>query len=474
MSSEDERRALLALTVSSTSTSTSGGGADGGTDGSGGTRGRVLATLFVGSVLFLASVVAVSTREADVRANERLGDALDADASSVWSLERLVTPEALGEPRPVAAALGRYNVSVPRKPSGKRSPITYTLHMGCESDALKTAFPEFFGPGANVTEARIVYHNFNGKDFFEWSKGVKMESSNLFPGDTQTWAATTAALNHEWGFALKNAQGTILREIGPNRFNSQRVRRKNLPRSALNVHDSCVHSYGGFINRIINIDAMRTTERSPRGYVDFTFGTCRESCHPDGEPHEWTAAERDLMTSVLEAQPPRGIGFSYIMFGWNNLGVCTMNLYASRSPPGNPATECEDIVIHFDPRPKWPGHASRFITDDNRCGTWQFSYAPESDTSWHWRTDKLGSIEENDDTEWRIDFKYTAGGVEIRMGKDKEYYNLFPWSGDSGVDAITRITKGFNTHYHRAGVPGTCYLSAVWPERAPKDPFYVP
>lgn len=466
MSSEDERGMLLA--------STSASGDREGARSSAGAGARWVLASVVGVVVFLASVVAVWTREADVRANERLGDALDADASSVWSLERLVTPEALGAPRPVEAALGRYNVRVPRKPSGKRSPITYTLHMGCESDALKTAFPEFFGPGANVTEARIVYHNFGGNEFFDWSKGVKMESSNLFPGDTQAWAVTTDALNHEWGFALKNAQGKILREVGPNKFNSKRVRRKDLPRSALQVRDSCVHSYGGYINRIINIDAARTTERSPRGYVDFTFGTCRESCHPDGEPHEWTPAERNLMTSVLEAQPPRGIGFSYIMYGWNNLGVCTMNLFASRADTSNPTQMCDDIVIHFDPRPKWSGHPSRFITDDSRCGTWQNNYAAESDQSWWWRTDKLGSIEENDDTEWRIDFKYTAAGVEIRMGKDKEYYNLFPWSGDSGVDAITRITTAFNTNYHRAGVPGTCYLSAVWPERAPKDPFYVP
>jgi hypothetical protein len=457
MSSEVERRALLADARAD--------------DGARGKR-RVLGSL--GLMFFLAAALAVSTREREARANERLGDALDVNVRSVWSLGHLVTPEALGAPRPVATALGLYDTRVPSKPSGKRSPITYTLHMGCESDALKTAFPDFFGPGANVTEARIVYHNFDSSDWFDWSKGVKMEKSNLFPGDTHAWAATTAELNHEWGFALKNAQGRILREIGPNEFNSKKIPRKDLPESALTPHDSCVTSYGGYINRIINIDAARHTERSPKGYVDFTFGTCKESCHPDGEPHEWTAAERDIMTAALEAQPPRGLGFSYVMYGWNRLGVCTMNLYAARSPPGNPTQECEDVVIHFDPRPKWTGQPSLFITDDKRCGTWQNAYAPRSDQSWWWRTDKLGSIEENDDTEWRIDFKYTAGGVEIRMGKDKEYYNLFPWSGDSGVDTINAINTGFNRNYHRSGVPGTCYLSAVWPERAPKDPFYVP
>ena len=111
---------------------------------------RVLATVVGAVVVVLASVIVVSTRGGEARAREGLGDALDASASSVWSHGHLVTPEALGAPRPVApvaAELGRYNASVPRKPSGQRSPITYTLHMGCESDALKAAFPDFLGPG---------------------------------------------------------------------------------------------------------------------------------------------------------------------------------------------------------------------------------------------------------------------------------------------------------------------------------------
>ena len=466
MSSEDERGALLASTVSSTSTPR--GGADGGADGG---AGWVLATLFAG-FFFLASVVAVSTREVDVRANERLGGPLDADAASVWSLERLVTPEALGAPAPMAAALGRYNVRVPRKPSGKRSPITYTLHMGCESDALKSAFPDFFGAGATITEVRIVHHNYNTGAFFEWHDGIVMQASNLFPGDTSTWTATTAELNWEWGFALKNSNGEVLREIGPNKYNSAKIR--DLPDKVLTASDSCVTSHGGYINRIITIDALRHTERSPAGFVDFTFGACRESCAPEGEPHRWTQAERNLMTNVLEAQPPRGLGFSYMMYGWNNLGVCTMNLKANRSPPDDPDRVCNDYVIHFDPRPMNFDNP-RFITDDKRCEDWQYAYAPANDQSWWWKTDKLGPVEENDPNfEWRIDFKYTAPGLEIRMGANREYYNIFPWSGDSGVDAITDIILGFNANYHRSGVPGTCYLSAVWPERVPVDPFYGP
>jgi hypothetical protein len=394
---------------------------------------------------------------------------------NAWERPELVAVEAMGAAKPVvdsSARLGKYNVSNPRPQSGPQSPITYTLHMGCESDALKSVFPDFFGAGATITEVRIVHHNYNTGAFFEWHDGIVMQASNLFPGDTSTWTATTAELNWEWGFALKNSNGQVLREIGPNKYNSAKIR--DLPDKVLTASDSCVTSHGGYINRIITIDALRHTERSPAGFVDFTFGACRESCAPEGEPHRWTQAERNLMTNVLEAQPPRGLGFSYMMYGWNNLGVCTMNLKANRSPPDDPDRVCNDYVIHFDPRPMNFGNA-RFITDDKRCEDWQYAYAPANDQSWWWKTDKLGPVEENDPNfEWRIDFKYTAPGLEIRMGANREYYNIFPWSGDSGVDAITDIILGFNANYHRSGVPGTCYLSAVWPERVPVDPFYGP
>ena len=63
---------------------------------------RVLASVVGAVVVVLASVSVVSTR-----GGEGLGDALDASASSVWSHGHLVTPEALGAPRPVAGVASR-------------------------------------------------------------------------------------------------------------------------------------------------------------------------------------------------------------------------------------------------------------------------------------------------------------------------------------------------------------------------------
>ena len=94
MSSEDD--ALLASASASASDARSVSSRRGGMT-------RVLASVVGAVVVVLASVSVVSTRGGEARAREGLGDALDASASSVWSHGHLVTPEALGAPRPVAA-----------------------------------------------------------------------------------------------------------------------------------------------------------------------------------------------------------------------------------------------------------------------------------------------------------------------------------------------------------------------------------
>ena len=288
-----------------------------------------------------------------------------------------------------------------------------------------------------------------------------MEMGNLFPGDTQAWEATTDKLNHEWGFALKNAQGKILREIGPNKFN-RRSAQKDLPRA---LSSRATRAYTPTADTsIASLISTRPQHRSESERVRGFYVVRAKSRAIPTANRTVDAAERALMTSALEAHPPRGLGFSYIMYGWNNLGVCTMNAPHVLRPVIR--LRCARISSSISIRGQ-SGRTTPFVTDDRRCGTWQHAYAPWSDQSWWWRTDKLGSVEENDTTEWRFDFKY-SGGVEIRIGKDKEYFNLFPWSGDSGVDTINSISLGFNSNFHRTGVPGTCYLSAVWPTRAPR------
>ena len=94
MSSEDD--ALLASASASASDARAVSSRRGGMT-------RVLASVVGAVVVVLASVSVVSTRGGEARGGEGLGDALDASASSVWSHGHLVTPEALGAPRPVAA-----------------------------------------------------------------------------------------------------------------------------------------------------------------------------------------------------------------------------------------------------------------------------------------------------------------------------------------------------------------------------------
>ena len=177
------------------------------------------------------------------------------------------------------------------------------------------------------------------------------------------------------------------------------------------------------------------------------------------------------MTSALEAHPPRGLGFSYIMYGWNNLGVCTMNLYASRSPPGNPAQVCEDIVIHFDPRPKW-SHNALFVTDDRRCGTWQHAYAPWSDQSWWWRTDKLRFRRRERHYRVALRFQVHRGWREIRSARTKSIsissrgLAIAAWIRSTvshWASTATFTERVFQEHVISA---------AVWPRA--KNPFYVP
>jgi hypothetical protein len=102
----------------------------------------------------------------------------------------------------------------PQNPPGTGTPITYTLHVGCESSRVRSYRPTFWN--SDIVEARIVRHNYpGGTKFFEWSDGLVMNDlANLQPGDTKTFELQTNRVNYEYGFALKNADGHIHYEVG--------------------------------------------------------------------------------------------------------------------------------------------------------------------------------------------------------------------------------------------------------------------
>ena len=337
----------------------------------------------------------------------------------------------------------RYMPPYPQNPPGAGTPITYTLHVGCESSRVRSYNPTFWN--SDIVEARIVRHNYPGGKFFEWDDGLVMTNlANLQPGDTKTFELQTNQLNYEYGFALKNANGDIHYEVGAMGTG---------PISG--SEGNCTTAFGKWHNRIITNDYKRSEYL---GFVDATFGECNANCMPANpdSPWDWSDTDKAKATQVMKTQPPKGLNARFMMFGQNSGGICTLNLHTQRGT-------CDDILVHFDPRPK----TNNFITDNLRCGVWQgqYVYLP-------WSDEKMGSVNENDDTRWKFVFQYHTDGLNIEL--NGEQYAKYAWnSQDGGYNTVSYIQIEFDNrkHYRQgAGYPlGShgCSLVAMMPPRTP-------
>lgn len=350
----------------------------------------------------------------------------------------------------------------PKRNPGKSTPLTYTLHLGCENSDLIAKHPNFFsGDYSSIVEARLVYHNYDVRSptggsssgFFEWDKGLKMNSINLQTGDLKTFEITTNKINFEYGFALKNAQGHILYEIGEDN------------KSPLDDAE-CTYTFGKYRNRVVTHD-WKAAETL--GFIDHVFGSCKENCLPGdvNDPWSWSEEAKALGSAQIRSYPPTGLNGQFMMFGENKNGICTMNLHTQRGT-------CDDILIHFDPRPK----TNTFITDNQRCGVWQSQYEVID-----WDTAELGSVQENDETKWKFVFQYHTDGLNILLNGD--FYHKYGWdSQDGGYNTVSYIQIEYlnDKHYRqgehwedpgvsasdldRAGRHG-CTLVALMPPRTP-------
>ena len=346
----------------------------------------------------------------------------------------------------------------PKRAPGQSTPITYTLHVGCESAGIKAKYPNFFNNGAKIVEARLVYHNFDiatkkgAKGFFEWDAGIPMPAINLQPGDTNTFSVRTNMVNYEYGYAIKNSNGDIAYEIGDednHGFEDQ----------------SCLYGFGKWRNRVITRDARNSTTL---GFVDAIFATCnKENCMPGDpeDPWSWDAGARERGSDLMKTNPPKGLNGQFMMFGVNKGGICTMNLHTQRGT-------CDDTMVHFDPRPK----ENRFITDNSRCGKWQGQYEILP-----WKNSEMGSVKENDNTKYKFIFQYHKDGLNILL--NGKFYHKYGWSRqDTGYNSVSYIQVEFlnDKHYRqgqfypkwkqRAAVAGReatheCTLVALMPPR---------
>jgi len=351
----------------------------------------------------------------------------------------------------------RYMPPAPKCAAGTSTPLTYTLHLGCESADLKSKYPKFFsGEYRDIVEARLVFHNYDVVNqrgegsFFEWDEGLVMKDDNLQPGDLKTFTVTTNKINYEYGFALKNKDGDILYEIGENGVSP--------------LEGDCVYGFGKYRNRVITTDWKRATDL---GFIDITFGQCSANCMPGdpSNPWDWPAEAKKQGSQMMKKYPPKGLNGQFIMYGENKGGICTMNLHTQRGT-------CDDILTHFDPRPK----DNQFITDNQRCKRWQGQYE-----TMPWKKTDMGSTLENDNTRWKFTFQYHKDGLNILL--NEKFYHKYKWSiQDGGYNTVSYIQIEFlQDKHHRQGVKwadpessepsrsGThgCTLLALMPPRTP-------
>ena len=358
---------------------------------------------------------------------------------------------ALGES--IASALG---YPKPILPTGNAPMVNYFLHLGCEDDIVKQRSGDFWN--YEITEARLVYHNYESAGFFKWEKGIPMTKSNIYPGDSQTWSVDTNVPDWEYGFALMNARGEILYEIGDNTMGDDAPSEI----APLFQQKECTNEYGRHHNRMAPIDVARS-ERP--GYVDATFGSCKRDCVLKGDPWEWSEADQERMTLVMERNPPKGVGSSFIMYGTNSPGMCTMNLYADAAC----GIATDDILMHQDPRPT----QSKIIFDFMTCNRWTGDYSGWRTQSWS-AIPELGPASENGNPaeyKWKYTYEYKTNGlqVEVESAKTpKRFLILAPWLTSNPYDRVKSIGMWWNPHFHTKS-SGKCRLAPLHNQRLARE-----
>jgi hypothetical protein len=110
-----------------------------------------------------------------------------------------------------------------------------------------------------ITQARVVYHNYHGADFFSSGRGVAMSP---VAGNARRFTATTNDVNYEYGFELENSRGQVIRDIG-------------MPGSTTSEYMWNCTAHFGYRNRLVNWPTTRL------------FGACESECpagEEEGEP----------------------------------------------------------------------------------------------------------------------------------------------------------------------------------------------
>lgn len=144
--------------------------------------------------------------------------------------------------------------------SGAVAPThTFTVDASCPSDKVRNKGGGFWNEPLTITEAKVVYHNYGGGDFFSNRRGVVMTP---VAGNPRKFTVTTNKVNYEYGFELTNSRGQRVRDIG-------------LPGSSTTEYMWNCTAHFGYRNRLVTGSTTRV------------FGTCEDACpagEEEGEP----------------------------------------------------------------------------------------------------------------------------------------------------------------------------------------------
>jgi hypothetical protein len=147
-----------------------------------------------------------------------------------------------------------------------RPEVTFTLDASWIDPRVRQANPDFFT--SPLSEAYVVRHNYRSHLFFLDKDKIKMTRIGL-----RKWTLTTSMVNYEYGFALGNEAGAILREIGPS-VNTK----KHGPESASKFMDACTVNFWPYRNRLI----PQINYGSASLNISACFAACSTSCElPD-------------------------------------------------------------------------------------------------------------------------------------------------------------------------------------------------
>jgi len=151
-----------------------------------------------------------------------------------------------------------------------RPEVTFTLDASWIDQDLRAANPDFFT--SPISDGFIVRHNYKSHLFFPRKNMVKMTRIGL-----RKWTVTTRDVNYEYGFALGNEAGEILREIGPWVTTKQHGPKSGNGESM----DACTVTFWPYRNRLI----PQKPNAAP-GPLNVTacFASCTKTCELPNAP----------------------------------------------------------------------------------------------------------------------------------------------------------------------------------------------